>query len=53
MQLEKTIEISVPRAKVWATLMDVQNWPLWTASMTKVERLGDGPFGLGSPRCRR
>jgi uncharacterized membrane protein len=48
MQLEKTIEIWAPRAKVWATLMDVQNWPMWTKSMNKVERLDDAPFGVGS-----
>ena len=48
MQLERTIEIWAPRAKVWATLMDVQSWPLWTKSMDKLERLDEGPFGVGS-----
>ena len=48
MKLEKTIEIKAPRAKVWAALVDVQNWPLWTESMAKIERLDDGPFGMGS-----
>jgi uncharacterized membrane protein len=48
MKLEKTIEIIAPQAKVWAALVDIQNWPLWSESMTKIERLGDGPFGMGS-----
>jgi uncharacterized membrane protein len=48
MKLEKTIEIKAPRAKVWAALVDIQNWPLWTESMTSIEPLGDGPFGMGS-----
>ncbi len=48
MNLEKTIEIKAPRAKVWAALVDIQNWPLWSESMTKIERLDDGPFGIGS-----
>jgi uncharacterized protein YndB with AHSA1/START domain len=48
MQLDKTIDIKAPRAKVWAALVDIQNWPLWSESMTKIEQLGDGPFGMGS-----
>jgi uncharacterized protein YndB with AHSA1/START domain len=49
MQLEKSIEINAPPAKVWAALMDVESWPLWTESMDKVERLDkSAPFGLGS-----
>jgi uncharacterized protein YndB with AHSA1/START domain len=47
-KFEKTIEIKVPRAKVWAALVDIQSWPLWSESMTKIERLDDGPFGMGS-----
>ncbi len=48
MKLEKTNEIKAPRAKVWAALVAVQNWPLWTESMTKIERLDDGQFGMSS-----
>lgn len=48
MKLEKTIDIKAPRAKVWAALVDIHNWPLWNESMTKIERLADGPFGMGS-----
>jgi uncharacterized protein YndB with AHSA1/START domain len=47
-QLEKTVEIKAPRAKVWAALVAVQNWPLWTESVTRIERLDDGPFRMGS-----
>ena len=48
MKLERRIEIKAPRPKVWAALVAVQNWPLWTESMTRIERLEDGPFGMGS-----
>lgn len=47
MQFEKTIEIKAPRAKVWAALVDIHNWLLWNESVTKIERLGDGPFEMG------
>lgn len=46
--LEKTVAINAPPAKVWAALMDIENWPLWTASMAKVERLGSEPFAVGA-----
>ena len=48
MQLEKSIEINAPPAKVWAALVDVESWPLWTESMEKVERLDHVRFGVGS-----
>lgn len=52
MLLERTIEINAPPAKIWAALMDVESWPLWTGSMEKVERLDkSAPFSLGSEAC--
>ena len=29
-------------------MVDVERWPEWTSSVTAVERLETGPFGLGS-----
>src|SRR5690242_1250185 len=49
MKYTKTVEIAAAPAKVWAALVDVENWPVWTKSMEKVERLDrEKPFGLGS-----
>jgi uncharacterized protein YndB with AHSA1/START domain len=48
MKYEVEVQIEAEPQTVWEALADVERWPEWTRSMTSVERLGDGPFGLGS-----
>ncbi|MFI0444681.1 SRPBCC family protein [Actinomadura sp. 6N118] len=48
MHHEVTIDINAPAETVWRLLEDVERWPEWTASIDRVERLTDGPFGEGS-----
>src|SRR5436190_15086285 len=48
MKTEVSIEISKPPDAVWPILVDVERWPDWTPSMTKLERLAPAPFGVGS-----
>jgi uncharacterized membrane protein len=45
---EETIEIGAPPDVVWEVLRDVESWPRWTASMTSVELVTDGPLREGS-----
>jgi uncharacterized membrane protein len=48
MNLHQSAEIHADITSVWTTLIDVERWPEWTATMEKVEQLDRGPFGIGS-----
>lgn len=46
--VEKMVEIAAHPDVVWGVMADVEKWPEWTASMTRVELLEDRAFGQGS-----
>ncbi|MGZ4795692.1 MAG: SRPBCC family protein [Acidimicrobiia bacterium] len=48
MHFEHSIEIAAPVERVWALTVDVESWPSVTPTMTKIERLDPGTFGVGS-----
>jgi len=47
-ELSTSIAIDAPAERVWETMIDVERWHEWTASITRIQRLDDRPFGLGS-----
>jgi uncharacterized membrane protein len=47
MNLTLSINIQAPPAVVWAVWTDIERWPEWTASMSRIERLDPGPLAVG------
>lgn len=48
MKFTSAIEIRCPPAVVFDVYLREQEWPSWTQSVTSVERLEPGPFGVGA-----
>ena len=48
MQIEITTDIAARPEDVWPVIRDVTRWSEWTASITSVEILDDGPFRVGT-----
>jgi uncharacterized protein YndB with AHSA1/START domain len=42
------VDIKATPGRVFAVLCAVERWPEWTSTMTSVERMDRGPFGVGS-----
>jgi uncharacterized membrane protein len=47
MRTERTIEIDAPVDVVWKAYSDVEHWPDWTSSVTRVEPLDGASLELG------
>lgn len=47
-QFERRERIAAPIHRVWSILTDVEQWPEWSASVTRVEELSARPLGLGA-----
>ncbi len=48
MRYEATIDVAAPARQVFDVYADVERWPDWTASVTSIERLDEGPLRVGS-----
>ena len=49
MQFSITVEVDAPPEVVFAVLSEIERWPEWTPTVTRVERLGNAgaPLALG------
>ena len=47
---EFRIEVDIPAHpdRVWAVLCDVESWPDWTTTVTRIQRLNASPLAVGS-----
>jgi uncharacterized membrane protein len=43
-----SVKIQAPAERVWAVMRDIERWPEWTPTVTRIRRLGDGPLAVGS-----
>jgi len=48
MRWESSVLIDAPASLVWQLTIDVANWPSFTPTVRRVERLDDGPMRVGS-----
>jgi uncharacterized membrane protein len=46
-EFRETVTIDAPAVEVGRVLHDVEAWPSWTASISRVERHGTGPLAVG------
>jgi uncharacterized membrane protein len=42
------VDVFAPFERVWTVLVDVERWPQWTPTVTRVERLESGALAIGS-----
>ena len=43
-----SIDIAAPPSRVWQVMSDIDHWHEWTPSVSRVSRLHDAPFAVGT-----
>ena len=47
-EFHNKIEIATNQSQIWNILIDFEKWPKWSDSFSSLQRLDDGPVGVGS-----
>ena len=47
-QFSVTVDIPAPPDRVWAVIADVERWPEWTPTVSRIQRRDPGPLAVGS-----
>jgi len=48
MRFSSSVEVNAPVEKVWSLVDKLEEWPQWTPSIKKIERVSEGPLTVGS-----
>jgi uncharacterized protein YndB with AHSA1/START domain len=47
-ELRTSVDVAASPHRVWEVLVDVERWPEWTDSVTRVRKVDAGPLAVGS-----
>ena len=48
MKFSASVEVNATAEKVWALINNAEEWPRWIPSLKKIEKVSEGPPGVGS-----
>ena len=48
MRFESSTDVNAPVEMAWGAIKDPEQWPRWVPSIRSVEKLFEGPLGVGS-----